>query len=39
MIDNTGAVHTVGAITANNSGAGTGVISITAHSPVLIDST
>jgi filamentous hemagglutinin family protein len=39
VIDNTGAVHTVGAITANTGGAGTGVISITAHSPVMIDST
>ncbi|RZT09227.1 filamentous hemagglutinin family N-terminal domain-containing protein [Duganella sp. CF402] len=39
VIDNTGAVHTVGAITAHTGGAGTGVISITAHSPVMIDST
>ena len=39
VIDNTGGVHTVGAITANKVGAGTGVISIAAHSPVKIDST
>jgi filamentous hemagglutinin family protein len=39
VIDNTGGVHTVGAITANKVGDGTGVISITAHSPVKIDST
>ncbi|MYM25047.1 filamentous hemagglutinin N-terminal domain-containing protein, partial [Duganella sp. FT135W] len=39
IIDNHGGIHTVGTITAHSSGAGTGAISITAHSPVTIDST
>ena len=37
IIDNHGGIHTAGAITAYNSGAGTGQVSITAHSPVTIN--
>jgi filamentous hemagglutinin family protein len=38
IIDNHGAIRTVGAITAHSNGAGSGQISITAHSPVTIGS-